>query len=523
MSALSKEIAPAPTRPDRGQAAGGGQTPRGGRMREVDGYRALAALMIIIFHAWTVGNQPYQGTPFETFVRTSAAGVSLFFALSGMVTFLPMVRGALAGNAPSGRSFLARRFLRILPLYYLIVIVVWASRYAGTPSDFIDLARHLSFTQVYDKQQIFWLLGPSWSLADEMHYYLLIALLGPVLARAAARRATVRARLAVMSLLPIALLLSSLAYTTIVSYALHVPAGDWWVYFNPLARADSFALGLLLAVVLCIPGARDERRRAAVALSAVGAAIMCALQLSAEHVGALSVFYYAIAGLGATFLLAGAAMLHERQWLSRFLRLKPFQFLATVGLSLYLLHEPVMIQLARWHILVFSDPVAWPISTVALIGASTIAAWVSYSLIERPAARLHKLWGDVRRRQLREPARRGGPPPRWLPDLTLQRVDGSPVALRELPRDRPVLFALAQSGANGLSEQRFRLVAGEADGFYVTSSQEHPAPAGTTVLVDRDERFAAALNGGPGLIEVSPGGLITAVLDAPRRPAEVTR
>jgi peptidoglycan/LPS O-acetylase OafA/YrhL len=103
-------------------------------------------------------------------------------------------------------------------------------------------------------------------------------------------------------------------------------------------------------------------------------------------------------------------MLHERQWLSRVLRWRPFQFLATVGLSL--LHEPVMIQLARWHVLNFSDPVAWPISTVALIGAAAIAAWVSYSLIERPAARLHKLWGDVRARQLREPARRGGPPPR---------------------------------------------------------------------------------------------------------------
>ena len=521
MSALSKDIAPAPSPPTGDGRAPAGTSRRTGRMREVDGYRALAALLIIIFHAWTVGNQPYQGTPFETFVRASAAGVSLFFALSGMVTFLPMVRGALTGKVPSGRSFLARRFLRILPLYYLIVIVVWASRYAGTPTDFLDLLRHLTFTQVYDKQQIFWLLGPSWSLADEMHYYLLIALLGPALARVAARRATLRARLAVMSALPAGLLLASLTYTAIVTYALRIPDGDWWVYFNPLARADSFALGLLLAVALCIPGARDERRTA-VLLSGIGAAIMLALQLVSVHVEAVSVYYYAIAGLASALLLGGAAMLHERQRLSRFLRLKPFQFLATVGLSLYLLHEPVMIQLARWHILTFSDPVAWPFSTAALIGAATIGAWVSYSLIERPAARLHKLWGDVRARQLREPARRGGPPPRWLPDLTLLTADGAPVLLRELPRDRPVLFALERGGAHGLSEQRFRLVAREADGFYVTSSQDGRAPAGTTMLVDRDERFSAALNGGPGLVEVSPGGLITAVLDAPSSPAEVT-
>ena len=86
-----------------------------------------------------------------------------------------------------------------------------------------------------------------------------------------------------------------------------------------------------------------------------------------------------------------------------------------------------------------------------------------------------------------------------------------------------MLFALEQDGANGLSEQRFRLVAGAADGFYVTSSGSGPAPAGTTLLIDRDERLAAALNGGPGLIEVSPGGLITAVLDAPSSPVQVTQ
>lgn len=512
MSALSKDITPAVA---PGPAGAPGSAGRSGRMREVDGYRALAALMIILFHAWTVGNQPYHGTPFETFVRLSAAGVSLFFALSGMVTFLPMVRGALRGEAPSGRSFLARRVFRILPLYYLIVIAVWASRYAGTPADFLDLVRHLTFTQVYSKQQIFWLLGPSWSLADEMHYYVLIALLGPPLVRLAARRATPRARLAVMSTLPLALLAASLTYTAIVTYVAQVPTGDWWVYFNPLARADSFAMGLLLAIGLCIPGARDERRVTAVVLTGVGALLIAALQVASQHAEFLATFYYAIAGVGAVCLLCGAAMMHAGQRLSRFLRLAPFQFLATVGLSLYLLHEPVMIQLARWHILYFDDPAAWLISTVSLIGASAIAAWVTYSLIERPGARLYTLLVELRTRQARAPGRRGGPPPRWLPDLTLRTADGAPVALRELPRDRPVLFALEDGGALGLSEQRFRLLAGEAEGFFVTSSDAVEPPVGTTLLVDREARLAGALNGAPGLVEVSPAGLITAMLDAP--------
>jgi hypothetical protein len=87
--------------------------------------------------------------------------------------------------------------------------------------------------------------------------------------------------------------------------------------------------------------------------------------------------------------------------------------------------------------------------------------------------------------------------------------------LRELPKDRPVLVAFEADGGRRLAEQRFRLDAHEAHGYYVTSgdvtSGADQAPAGTTVLVDRDGRLAAAMNAPAALIEVNPGGLITAI------------
>jgi hypothetical protein len=227
--------------------------------------------------------------------------------------------------------------------------------------------------------------------------------------------------------------------------------------------------------------------------------------------GSFGGYYFAIAGISAMLLLTGAAMLREGQLLSRFLRSRLIQLWATVGLSLYLWHEPVMIQLARWHILYFIDPTSWPISTVGLIAASTIVAFASYKLIEQPGARLQKLFADLKVRQARAAARRSGPPPRWLPDLTLAAADGTPVALRELPRDRPVLLAFEHDAGRRLAEQQFRLTAREADGFYVTTSADTLGPAGTTVLIDRDERLTGALNGLAALIEVNPGGLITQV------------
>jgi peptidoglycan/LPS O-acetylase OafA/YrhL len=505
VSALSKEISPAIAPPTAKRSG------RGGRMLELDGYRGLAAIMIIVAHAWMQGGYPYHQTAFETAVRGFDYAVSLFFALSGMVTFLAIVRGALTGKVPSGREFFVRRLYRILPAYFLLIIAVWASRFAGTPTDFFDLLRHLTFTQVYDKTHIFWLDGPSWSLADEFHYYILIALLGPPLARIAARRSTTAKKLAVMATLPAAMLVASLTFTAIASNVMNIPLTDSWVYYNPLARADSFAEGMLLAILLSIPGVMKVRPKMALTLSTLGFVSIAVLWMTRSNFGAAGGYYFAIAGVSAALLLSGAAMLREQQALSKFLRSRVVQLWATVGLSLYLWHEPVMIQLARWHILYFIDPVAWPISTIGLIVASTLVAFLSYKLVEEPGARLQKLFADLRGRQGRKAPRRSGPPPRWLPDLVLAAADGTPVSLRELPRDRPLLLAFEHDQGERLAEQRFRLDAREADGFYVASTPDTLGPAGTTVLVDREDRLSAALNGFAALIEVSPGGLITAM------------
>jgi len=503
MSGLSKTIAPAEAPP----ASGAG---RRGRMLEIDGYRAIAAVMIIVVHAWMQGGDMYDGTPVATTIRGFDAAVSLFFALSGLVTFLPIVRGALTGKVPDGKQFFIRRMYRILPLYFGLVIVVWASRFAGSGQDWSDLIHHLTFTQVYDHNHLFWLDGPSWSLADEMHYYILIALLGPPLARFAARRTTTARKLATMATLPAALLASSLAYTTIAYYGMHISFSDSIAYYNPLARADSFAEGLLLAVVLSIPGVMKARPRVALTLSAIGAAATGVIWIERWHYAPLQVYYFAIVGVFAGCLLTGAAMLHERQLLSRFLRSRLLQLWAATGFSLYLWHEPVMIQLARWHILYFRDPVAWPLSALGLLAAATIVGWLSYKLIEQPGVRLQKLRAELRRRQDHAAPARTGPPPRRLPDVTLAGADGSAVRLGDLLRGRPLLVALDGHGRRRLAEQQFRLDAGEADGVYVSSTPGEQ-PGGATVLVDRERLLASAINTPAALVEVDPDGLITAV------------
>ena len=114
--------------------------------------------------------------------------VDMFFVLSGLVLWLPVARACADGaRGRSGRVLLLRRMARLLPLYYAIVLVVWATTNPSLPGHWQDLLMHLTFTQIYSDQYIFWTDGPAWSLAVEFHFYVLMALALP-LVNAAARR-----------------------------------------------------------------------------------------------------------------------------------------------------------------------------------------------------------------------------------------------------------------------------------------------------------------------------------------------
>src|SRR5688572_12800478 len=87
-------------------------------MPQLDGVRAFAFLMVALSH-WIPDIYQFD-IPLGT-------GVQLFFVLSGF-----LITGILLRNRPDEtgeslggvlRAFYARRFLRIFPLYYLVLVV----------------------------------------------------------------------------------------------------------------------------------------------------------------------------------------------------------------------------------------------------------------------------------------------------------------------------------------------------------------------------------------------------------------
>lgn len=140
-------------------------------MIQLDGLRFLAVLSVMVGH-WVNLNQAIK-------ITLGSAGVNLFFVLSGFLISVILLKNKDTGIRPSLLlfRFYIRRFLRIFPLYYLVII-------AGIVL-YIDGARGYFFWLVtYTVNYIIGLENGSggrfthlWSLAVEEQFYIIFPLL----------------------------------------------------------------------------------------------------------------------------------------------------------------------------------------------------------------------------------------------------------------------------------------------------------------------------------------------------------
>jgi peptidoglycan/LPS O-acetylase OafA/YrhL len=386
-----------------------------GRFDELEAYRGIAALLIVIFHAYQFSRAAlnaapvYAGTAAHVVLSNLEASVSWFFVLSGFLIFLPFARAALARRSPqSARGFLIRRAIRILPPYYLAILVVWALRYSGGPGQWLDLFQHLTFTQIFDQEHFFWTIGPAWSLAVEVWFYLFLAVAGPLLYVACGRIAGPGGRVALLAGVAGALVLASVLYKWWALEVAGIPLDAWPVYFGPLARGDTLAMGMLLAVVVAATNGRALiGGAAALWLRVVGVALLVAAAALREQLQLAELFFYTVAGASFLLVLASTVVGPRGSRWERSLSWGPLQFLGLVSYSLYLWHEPILIGLGQQNLIIQQAPAAFPWNALALSTLAIGAGALSYYGVERPTMELRHLFTREGRLAPRYPEERG--------------------------------------------------------------------------------------------------------------------
>lgn len=339
----------------------------GGVIANVQALRALAALLVVLLHCAPLlvplGISHGQ-------LEFCAAGVDLFFVISGFI----MVHTTI-DRPVSGLSFLENRIARLVPLYWLFTLLLFAAvnvapQLFGRPdSSPLNLLRSLLFIPYARADGIFQpVLFLGWSLNYEMFFYALFALSLTV----------ARGGRSVM--------LAIGAILIIVGLGGLWPSAPGWVRFLTRPIMLEFAAGMGIALVLRRAAPAGAATAPAVAMLVVG------LVLLLGH-AAFGSEQLSLAGrlVGAT-LIVSAAVLLERQG-HRF-RQPTVLKLGDASYSLYLVH-PFATQPVTMLAFAVGAPF-WLALPLAFIAACMLGRLVHLH-VEQPLAKATRRLLDVRR------------------------------------------------------------------------------------------------------------------------------
>lgn len=152
------------------------------RIKSLEGVRGIACLTVMWFHLNEIARSTHIWNPLQTNIVYNAialggaAGVTLFFVLSGFLLFMPYVKATLfESQRPATWRFYLRRMLRIIPAYYFslgLLILLTHPEYLR-PDHLARLS--LFLTLLMNTPSTFMKInGPYWTLAIEWQFYLIL-------------------------------------------------------------------------------------------------------------------------------------------------------------------------------------------------------------------------------------------------------------------------------------------------------------------------------------------------------------
>lgn len=351
----------------------------------LDGIRAIAISWVMMKHLWY---GPY--VPGLTEVAASGAyGVDVFFVLSGFLITGILLR--TKGKPRFYKNFYIRRALRILPLYWGYLTLVFGTRLLAvllTPEDFPPAAPAWTYflfvSNIWFAQQGAFVdepLGISWSLCIEEQFYLLFPLLVAVLSR----------RALVVVLAVVALGSGPLRYLT------YDPTNPIATYVLMPLRADGLAMGGLAA---CAWQSRHEGlttwSRWLVGPATLAIVAMLATHWIGQDQGPIAVGH-AVVSLWTVCLVGLSLTLPEGHPVTRTLSWSWLAYVGTVSYGLYLLH-PVALIISRLIYLVLGLPdvgqhAGWAaLQLVLSVSLSMGLAVLSWRTVEAPFLALKSKW-----------------------------------------------------------------------------------------------------------------------------------
>jgi len=343
---------------------------------ELQGLRALAVVLVVIYHVW---------------VNRVSGGVDVFFVVSGFLLTGQLVRAAERGDLDVRRRW-TRSLARVVPAAAVVLVVTAVAaalvlpegRWGQTVREIVAAALFLENWQLAAdavdyaaRNNVASVAQHFWSLSVQVQVFLLWPLLFAVVALACRNVAPIAMagqlrRAATMALLGV--FAASLVYSVELTIANQPLA-----YFHTLTRLWEFALGGLLAlhgdrVVL------TRRARVAAGWTGVVGLVACGAVIPVAHAfpGIAALWP---TGCAALVLLAGRT--GARLGADRILTARPARYLGDISYGLYLWHWPLFILYLQAS---GQETIGFGAGTL-IIGVATVLAALTHECVEKPLAR----------------------------------------------------------------------------------------------------------------------------------------
>lgn len=364
----------------------------------LDGLRALAALLVLVFHV-TGAVAPFpRWTWGHGLIRLGNVGVALFFVLSGFLLSRPFFVAHLR-RQPQVRlgRYVVRRLVRIVPAYW-VALSVWLF----AVSERTPVGGGEAYPWFYGFGQIYYdrrtvdgggSLGVAWTLCIEVTFYLVLPALAFALLALAGRGPARR---------QVRVLVGGCSALFVGGLLLH-----WWLALHePIARywlpghLGWFAGGMGLAAVSAGAAAgvdppvivTDLARFPAVPLAAAvgvfGVSTLLPLPTAFGQTAAELFTIHACNAVVSTLLVLPFVVGPQGRGRVRgVMSSPPARWLGELSYGLYLWHTIVLYVVNRW---VEDDllPGAAPVRLVVVGVISLALAQISWLAVERPALRL---------------------------------------------------------------------------------------------------------------------------------------
>lgn len=343
------------------------------RARHVDGLRAIAILSVVGYHA---------GVPGFT---SGFVGVDVFFVISGFL-IINQIAAAIEAGRFSLWEFYARRVLRILPLFLLVLIATiglslvvlvspyeweWFGLSGGLAALFVSNHYFLSKQGYFDLDMYEKSLLHTWSLSVEEQFYLFgpLLILGLFLLAARFRVASGR----VLAVAALIIFVGSLAGCILYTSATGKNAG---FYLSPW-RAWEFvaggAIGFLGAMVQ-----KGTISRTGAELLGIAGFVLTILAVAGGLDGGFYPGYAVLLPVAGTVCLILAGFARSDAVAARFLSWGPMVGIGLLSYGWYLWHWPLL-SLARIADFGHADQTRDLIVAAVSFGLAV----VTYFLVER--------------------------------------------------------------------------------------------------------------------------------------------